>query len=74
MQDRVEGVDRVGRVQVAARVGAGAVEDEGAAPVEEGGELGDDFCFGKRGGKGRLVEVPLMGKGVTRVGVDVLCV
>ena len=44
MQDGVECVGCVAGVEVATGVGAVAVEDEGAIAVEEGGELGDDFC------------------------------
>lgn len=43
MQDRVEGVGRVARVQVAPGVLAVAVDAEGSVALEEVDEFGDDF-------------------------------
>lgn len=46
VQDRVEGLRRVARVQVASRVPAVAVQEEGLGAPEEGDELGDYFYGG----------------------------
>ena len=44
VDDGVDGVGRVAGVEVAARVLAVAVDEEGPPALEEVGEFGDDFC------------------------------